>query len=98
MPKYRFDRNHQFYLYFFQPVGLRMNPDNSWIKKGATILWNREERYASLFPSKTAVPAKPLRAVLSSLIIQQRYNYSDRELVEQIHENPYYQYFTGLPG
>ena len=26
------------------------------------------------------------------------YKYSDRELVEQIKENPYYQYFIGLPG
>ena len=25
-------------------------------------------------------------------------DYSDRELVEQIQENPYYQYFIGLPG
>ncbi len=32
------------------------------------------------------------------MIIQKQYNYSDRELVEQITENPYYQYFIGLPG
>lgn len=35
---------------------------------------------------------------LGSLIIQQKYQYSDRELVEQITENPYLQYFIGLPG
>lgn len=44
------------------------------------------------------MPAKPLRTVLGSLIIQKQYNYSDRELVEQIRENPYYQFFIGLPG
>ena len=33
-----------------------------------------------------------------ALIIQKRYNYSDRELVEQLTENPYYQYFIGLHG
>ena len=42
--------------------------------------------------------AKPLRTALGSLIIQKQYGYSDRELVEQITENPYYQYFIGLPG
>lgn len=49
-------------------------------------------------PSKTGMPAKPLRTALGSLIIQKQYDYSDRELVEQITENPYYQYFIGLPG
>ena len=35
---------------------------------------------------------------LGALLIQKKYDYSDRELVEQIQENPYYQYFIGLPG
>ena len=39
-----------------------------------------------------------LRLALGSLIIQTKYQYSDRELVEQLTENPYYQYFIGLPG
>lgn len=44
------------------------------------------------------MPAKPLRTVLGSLIIQKQYEYLDRELVEQTCENPYYQFFIGLPG
>lgn len=44
------------------------------------------------------MPAKPLRMVLGSLIIQKQYGYSDRELLEQITENSYYQYYIGLPG
>ena len=35
---------------------------------------------------------------LGSLIIQKKFQFSDRELVEQITENPYLQYFIGLPG
>lgn len=35
---------------------------------------------------------------LGSLIIQTRFQFPDRELVEQITENPYLQYFIGLPG
>ena len=43
------------------------------------------------------MPAKPLRMALGSLLIQKQYHYPDEELVEQIRENPYYQYFIGLP-
>lgn len=94
------DRFHQFGLADFnQPIGLKMNPENRWVKKASLIPWIAiEDRYADLFPSKTGMPAKPLRVALGSLIIQKQYDYSDRELVEQITENPYYQYFIGLPG
>ncbi len=97
---YKFDRNHQFTLSDFnQPMGLKMNPENRWVKKAETIPWKEiEEQYAKLFSSTTGMPAKPLQAALGSLIIQKQYDYSDRELVEQIRENPYYQYFIGLPG
>ena len=49
---YKFDRNHQFKLSDFnQPIGLKMNPENRWVKKAATIPWNEiEEKYAALFP------------------------------------------------
>ncbi len=38
-----------------------------------------------------------LRMALGSLIIQTRYHFPDRALVEQITENPYYNYFISLP-
>lgn len=76
-----------------------MNPDNRWVRKAELITWDEiEENYAELFPSKTGMPAKPLRMVLGSLLIQKQYDHSDRELVEQLTENPYYQYFIGLHG
>ncbi len=63
------------------------------------IPWDKiEEKYAELFPSKTGMPAKPLRMALGSLLIQKQYGYSDEELVEQLRENPYYQYFIVMPG
>ncbi len=42
-------------------------------------------------------PAKPIRMVLGALILKERCGCSDEELVEQIKENPYMQYFIGLP-
>ena len=97
---YKFDRNHQYSLSDFnQPLGMEMNSENRWVKKVAMIPWDEiENRYADLFPSKVGMPAKPLQTALGSLLIQKEYGYSDRELVEQIKENPYYQYFIGLPG
>lgn len=76
-----------------------MNPENRWVKKAELIPWLAiEDRYAEFFPSKTGMPAKPLCLALGSLIIQKQYDYSDRELVEQLTENPYYQFFIGLSG
>ena len=97
---YRFDRERQIsFTDFNQPFGLKMNPNNRWIKKAALIPWDTIEiEYAKLFPSDTGMPAKPLRIALGSLLIQKQYCYSDEELCEQLRENPYYQYFIGLPG
>ena len=76
-----------------------MNPDNRWIKMADRIPWDEFEiKYARLFPSDTGNIAKPLRMALGALIIQTKFQFSDRELVEQIAENPYLQYFIGLPG
>ena len=87
------------FLDFNQPMGLHMNPDNRWIKLADLIPWDEFEiKYAKQFPSGTGNVAKPLRMALGSLIIQTKFQFADRELVEQITENPYLQYFIGLPG
>lgn len=63
------------------------------------IPWDEfETKYAELFPSNIGNVAKPLRIALGSLIVQTKFQYSDRELVEQLTENPYLQYFIGLSG
>ena len=87
------------FLDFNQPMGLHMNPENRWIKMADMIPWDVfEKKYKHLFKSKTGNVAKPLRMALGALIIQTRFQFSDRELVQQITENPYLQYFIGLPG
>ena len=97
---YKFKREKQIsFTDFNQPQGMQMNPNNRWVKKAAMIPWDTiEAEYAKLFPSHTGMPAKPLRMALGSLLIQKQYHYPDEELVEQIRENPNYQYFIGLPG
>jgi len=97
---YKKNRNKQLNLTDFnQPMGLKLDPKNKWIKKAEMIPWNRiEDKYATLFESTTGTVAKPLRMALGSLMIQKEYDFSDRTLVEQLQENPYFQYFIGLPG
>ena len=93
------DKSQSSFLDFNQPMGLHMNPDNRWIKMADSIPWDVfEKKYKRLFKVKTGNVAKPLRTALGALIIQTKFQYSDRELVEQITENPYLQYFIGLPG
>lgn len=93
------DNTQSNFLSFNQPIGLHMNSENRWVKMADAIPWDVfEKKYARLFKGKNGRVAKPLRLALGSLIIQTKYQYSDRELVDQLTENPYYQYFIGLPG
>ena len=76
---------------------MQLDTDNQWVKNGHRLPWKAwETSYAALFPGIKGTVAKPCRMALGSLIIQQRMGFSDRELVKQIQENPYYQYFIGL--
>ena len=84
---------------FHQPMGMQLREDNRWVKKAQMIPWNKiEEKYADLFPSCTGNVAKPLQLALGACLIQREYGYSDEEIVLQIQENPYLQYFCGYPG
>lgn len=64
------DRRQPSFLDFNQPMGLKMNPENRWIKMADRIPWDEFEiKYASLFPSDTVNVAKPLRMAFGALII-----------------------------
>ena len=96
---YRY-RNGQISLSDFQqPMGMQLREDNRWVKKAQMIPWDKiEAKYADLFPSGTGNVAKPLQLALGACLIQKEYGYSDEEIVLQIQENPYLQYFCGYPG
>jgi hypothetical protein len=81
---------------FGQAAGLKLNPENRWIKKAQSIPWEAiEMRYAQLFTNKKGNVAKPLRLGLGACIIQSEYGYSDEEITLQIQEGAYLQYFCG---
>jgi hypothetical protein len=84
---------------FFLPFGGKLSGDNRWIKLAELIPWDElEDDYAAQFCKGFGAPAKPFRMALGALIIKARMGLSDEELVEQIKENPYLQFFIGLQG
>lgn len=64
------------------------------------IPWCRaEEAYAKSFQkSMRGQVSLSVRMALGDLYIKERMQLDDRETVQQITENPYCQYFLGLPG
>ena len=81
------------------PLGMKLNPENRWVKKAALVPWEEiEVRYAALFKNRKGNVAKPLRMALGALLIQTQYRYSDEEVPLQIMETPCLQYFCGIPA
>jgi hypothetical protein len=69
------------------------------VKLSDCIPWDElaEGYYAGLSDTRGR-PTKDARLVIGAVIIKHKLCLSDRETVAQIQENPYLQYFVGLPG
>lgn len=84
---------------FNQPTGLPINRDNRWVVRADKMPWHDlEGQYAMVFTSNRGPKPLPFRLVFGALMIQQLLELTDEETLEQIKENPYLQYFVGLPG
>ncbi len=79
------------------PTGIKLDQNNRWVILAKLIPWQKfEAEYAAVFDEKMGAPAKSFRIALGSLIIQKAMQTTDREIIEQIKENPYLQYFLGM--
>jgi IS5 family transposase len=85
---------------FYLPFGGRLRSDNRWVRLAKLFPWDEVETiYAGKFKNtKMGAPAKPARVAVGALIIKERTGFTDEELVLQIQENPYLQYFLGYSG
>lgn len=93
---YKFKDNQLSLTDFGAAAGLKLKPENRWIKKAQSIPWDEiEVRYAKLFTNRKGNVAKPLRLALGACIIQAEYGFSDEETVNMIQEHAYLQYFCG---
>ena len=72
-----------------------VNPRHSLYKLSRRIPWDELEKYFSKHYHHSGRPAKPIRLMVSLLILKQLYNLSDESIVERWVENPYYQFFSG---
>lgn len=60
------------------------------------INWQQfEDAFAKHYSQKMGAPAKPIRLMVSLLVLKQLRNLSDESVAEQWSENSYYQYFSG---
>ncbi len=84
-------------LSLFLPFEGSLNENNQWIQLSELIPWHDfEEEYSRNFSSGRGAPALSFRTALGTLIIKEYLGLSDEVVVQQIEENPYYQYFIGL--
>ena len=84
---------------FDWPFQVALDENNRWIKMSECIPWDElAEGYYQSLSTTQGRPAKDARLVIGAVIIKHKLCLSDEETVQQIQENPYLQYFVGLPG
>ena len=83
---------------FGQSSGLELNPNNRWVKMAHVVNWDKiEDKYCHIYCQNNGAPAKPIRLAVCALLIQKIETLSDEKVVMHIGENPYMQYFCGIP-
>ena len=92
------DKNQLTIYDFILPFGGHLNQENRWVKLREAIDWDSiEEEYIQQFENiESGQEAFPSDLAFGSLYIQRKLSLTDRELVDQIAENPYMQYFIGF--
>jgi IS5 family transposase len=84
---------------FDWPFQTALDENNRWVKLSECIPWDDlAEGYYQGLADTQGRPTKDARLVIGAVIIKHKLCLSDRETVAQIQENPYLQYFVGLPG
>ena len=84
---------------FETPFETALDKKNRWIKLSECIPWDvLANSYYETLSVKEGRPAKDARLVIGAVIITHKLCLSDEETAGQIQENPYLQYFVGLPG
>ena len=78
-----------------QPLENLINPKHPLCTLTKRIPWQEIEHHFSGLYANTGRPAKPIRLMVSLLILKQLYNLSDESMVDRWAENPYFQFFSG---
>jgi len=73
-----------------------LNPKDALYQLANSMDWDYFEKAFSDYYIDFGRPAKPIRLMVSLLILKQLYSLSDDEVVESWTQNPYFQYFSGM--
>lgn len=83
-------------LGFYSTFEEQLDHNHSLYKLGNVIDWKTfDQAFSKHYSATQGKPAKPIRLMVSLLILKQIRNLSDESVVEQWSENSYYQYFSG---
>jgi IS5 family transposase len=84
---------------FDWPFDTALDKHNRWVTLSECIPWDElADSYYQGFVADRGRPMKEARLVIGAVIIKHKLCLSDVETVQQIQENPYLQFFVGLPG
>lgn len=99
-PMIRYQSEKQLPLEGFDtPFETALDKNNRWVRLSECIPWDvLANSYYETLSVKEGRPAKDARLVIGAVVIKHKLRLSDEETVDQIQENPYLQYFVGLPG
>ena len=82
---------------FQTPFCQHLNKNNRWVKLAGCIPWDKLANvYYKKMNQDFGAPSLSARMVIGAVIIKHMLNIDDREVVAQIQENMYLQYFVGL--
>jgi IS5 family transposase len=81
---------------FRQRLSEMLDHKKPLFKLADEIDWdNFEKDFYQYYCLNFGAPSKPIRLMVSLLILKQLFDLSDEEIIEKWTENPYYQYFSG---
>ena len=73
----------------------QLNPRHSIYQLSKIIDWESLENDFTRLYSRRGRPAKPVRLMISLLLLKQLHDLSDDQVVERWVENPYWQFLSG---
>jgi IS5 family transposase len=80
----------------FQSLEELLNPAEPLYKLSHKFPWKKIEKEFGFLYSHTGRPSKPIRLMVSLLLLKQIYNLGDETVVSAWVHNPYWQYFSGF--
>lgn len=82
---------------FMDNLGKKLNPNNRWVKLAQQIPWDDLAKiYAESLSEDMGRPSKDARLVIGAIIIKHKKGLPDEEVIPEVQESPYLQYFVGL--